>query len=109
VPIQPDFLPAEACTSLQEIRTAIDHLDAQMIAVLGQRLEYVKAAAKFKTTEASVRATERVETMPQQRREWAVAVGLSPDMIEQLYRDLIHYFVNLELVNLELQQCEAKP
>ena len=32
-----------------------------------------------------------------QRREWADAEGLSADVIEQLYRDLVSYFIDAEM------------
>ncbi len=44
----------EECSNLQEIRAEIDRLDRQIIATIGQRFKYVKAASKFKTTETSV-------------------------------------------------------
>lgn len=82
---------------MQDIRTEIDQIDRQVIALLGQRFDYVKAAAKFKTDAASVRASARFESMLQQRRTWAEAAGLSADVIEKLYRDLVTYFINEEL------------
>lgn len=85
------------CLNMQEIRTAIDQLDRQVIEILGKRFKYVKAAAKFKTDEASVKASDRLQVMLQQRRIWAEASGLSPDVIEQLYRDLVTHFIAEEL------------
>ena len=32
-----------------------------------------------------------------QRRQWAENAGLEPDVIEQLYRNLVQYFINAEL------------
>ena len=32
-----------------------------------------------------------------QRREWAVAERVKPDVIEKLYRDLVQYFISEEL------------
>ncbi|WP_414542589.1 hypothetical protein [Nostoc sp. CCY0012] len=37
--------------------------------------------------------------MLQQRRLWAEAAGLNPDVIENLYRDLVSYFIDEELKN----------
>ena len=44
---------------MQQIRAAIDALDWEIIQLLGQRFDYVRAASKFKTSENSVRAPER--------------------------------------------------
>jgi isochorismate pyruvate lyase len=85
------------CTSLEEVRTAIDTIDHQIIVALGKRFEYVQAAARFKTSETGVKAPERFAAMLQQRRVWAEENGLKADVIEQMYRDLVNYFIEEEL------------
>ena len=89
----------EECTNLAEIRAEIDAIDQQVIALLGQRFGYVKAAARYKTSETSVRAPERQEAMLKQRRIWAEGAGLDPDVIEGLYRDLVAYFISAEMAH----------
>lgn len=93
----PAILAAQNCQDMADIRAAIDHLDSQVIELLGQRFEYVKAAAKFKIDAHSVQAPERLKKMLQQRRQWAEAAGLDADVIEQLYRNLVQYFIDTEL------------
>jgi len=87
----------EECSNLQEIRAEIDRLDRQIITAIGQRFEYVKAASKFKTSETSVKAPERLLSILQERRIWAQEQGLNPDVIEKLYQDLVDYFIAEEL------------
>lgn len=87
----------EECTNLQEIRTEIDNIDRQVIADFAKRFAYVKAASKFKTDPTSVRAKERFAAMLEQRRTWAQAEGLNPDVIEKMYQDLVTYFIEEEL------------
>ncbi|MBD1908088.1 isochorismate lyase [Trichocoleus sp. FACHB-832] len=87
----------EEILDIQDIRNEIDKIDQKIIELLGKRFEYVKAAAKFKTSEESVKAPERRKTMMQQRRVWAEEQGLNPDVIEKLYQDLVTYFMNEEL------------
>ncbi|HEX9000748.1 MAG TPA: isochorismate lyase [Blastocatellia bacterium] len=89
--------PPAACTTLQEIRAEIDRIDRDVIAAFGQRFAYVKAATKFKTSQAGVKASDRFAAMLQQRREWAAAEGLNPEVIEKLYRDLVTHFIEEEL------------
>lgn len=91
-------MPApDTCATLEEVRAEIDRIDHAVVALLGERAGYVHAAARFKSDEASVRVPEREEAMIAQRRRWAVAQGLSSDMVEQLFRTLIAYFVGREL------------
>jgi len=85
------------CKSMNEIRAEIDDMDKDIIAILGKRFEYVKAAAKFKTSETSVKAPERFDAMLTQRRSWAEHSGLNPDAIEKMYRDLVNHFIAEEM------------
>lgn len=85
------------CETMTDIRAEIDRLDRQVIALLGQRFAYVQAASRFKTSATSVKAPERLQTMLEQRREWAEVEGLNPDVIENIYRDLVNYFIDEEM------------
>jgi isochorismate pyruvate lyase len=96
-PLIPDARPAHECSNMHEIRAEIDRIDHVIIGLLCDRLTYVHAAAKFKTSDESVRALDRVETMLQDRERWATDHGLHPTVIRRLYEDLIRYFTNLEL------------
>jgi isochorismate pyruvate lyase len=87
----------EECHNMTDIRTEIDFIDRQIIALLGKRFNYVKAASEFKTSETSVKAPDRLQSMLQQRRIWAEEEGLHPDAIEKMYRDLINHFIEEEM------------
>ncbi|MGL6340929.1 MAG: isochorismate lyase [Waterburya sp.] len=95
----------DECENMLDIRAEIDRLDRQIIALLGQRFAYVKAASKFKTTQTSVKAPERFEAMLKQRRVWADEQGLNADVIEKMYRDLVNHFINEEMKHW--QQSES--
>lgn len=87
----------DQCESMADIRSEIDRLDRQVVALLGQRFAYVKAASQFKKSEITVRAPERLQTMLQQRRVWAEEEGLNADAIEKMYQDLVNYFIDEEM------------
>lgn len=87
----------QECENMADIRQEIDQLDHQIIELIGKRYTYVKAAAKFKTSENSIKAPERLATMLVQRRAWAEASRLDPDVIEKVYQDLVNYFIAQEL------------
>ena len=87
----------EDCRSLEDVREAINFLDRQIIGLIGKRALYVKAAARFKTGEESVRAPERQKKMLEERRRLAEEENLDPDVIEKIYQDLVAYFVNREM------------
>ncbi|MBD1875093.1 isochorismate lyase [Nodosilinea sp. FACHB-131] len=96
----------EQCQNMADIRAEIDRLDRQVIALLGQRFAYVKAASKFKTSETAVKAPDRFQAMLQQRRVWAEAEGLNGDAIEALYRDLVNHFIAEEMKHWQQSQPE---
>jgi isochorismate pyruvate lyase len=87
----------EQCADMQEIRYEIDRLDLEVIRLLGQRFDYVKSAAKFKTDANAVAAPERFKAMLLKRRDWAQAHGLNPDAIEKMYHDLVTHFIREEM------------
>ncbi|UGA56725.1 isochorismate lyase [Vibrio sp. VB16] len=95
------------CSGMEDIRVEIDSMDRDIIAILGKRFEYVKAAAKFKTSETSVRAPERFKSMLEQRRIWASSEGLSPDAIEKMYRDLVNHFIKEEMSEWASEQTNV--
>lgn len=89
-------IPPEDCASLDEIREGMDAIDREVVLLIAQRVEYVRAAAKFKTSSAGVAAPERVAAVLKTRREWAEAAGLNGDLIETLYQQLVNYCVSEE-------------
>ncbi|HJX70901.1 MAG TPA: chorismate mutase [Bacteroidales bacterium] len=90
--------PVKDCKNIEEVRRAIDELDKEIISLLGRRFQYVKGIVKFKDKdEESIVARERREAVIRSRRKLAVENGLDPDVIEELYRNLISHFIAEEL------------
>lgn len=89
------------CTSIEEVRSEIDFIDKQLIKYLGERLEYVKSIVRFKKDEEDIVARKRYEHVLKERRSWAVKRGLDPDFIEDLYKSMISYFIDVQKKALE--------
>ena len=87
----------EDCKTLHDVRREIDLLDEEIIRLLGRRAQYVHAAARFKTSEAHVAAPDRQAAMMHVRRAWAEREALSADVIEEVYRRLVAYFIEREM------------
>ena len=94
----------EECNCIDDVRTEIDRIDRQIVALIGERAGYVRAAAKFKASVADVKAAERLEAMLRQRRAWAEEQSLDPDMIEKLYRDMVSHFIRQEMAYWKQEQ-----
>lgn len=90
------FTPPDACHSLEEIRAGMDAIDREIVTLIARRVEYVRAAAKFKPSADTVAAPERVQAVLNTRRAWAEAAGLDGGVIEGLYRDLVAYSISEE-------------
>jgi isochorismate pyruvate lyase len=95
-----EFSPDE-CATMSDIRTEIDVIDRGIISLIGQRSKYIEAAVKFKTADVTVRSPEQIKTMLQQRREWANAEGVDPDIIEKVYTDLVNHFIQSDLQSVQ--------
>ena len=93
--------PAE-CTSIEDVRAAIDELDQEIVQALGLRYQYVRAITRFKKTAEDVRAPVRRAAVLTARRAWAAEVGLDPDVIEAMYTLLIDHFVAEEMKELRI-------
>jgi len=78
----------EDCEGIEDVCRAIDELDRETIQLFGRRAGY---------GEQGVRASEPQRTMLEARRRWAEENGLDPDVIEDLYRNLVSYFINREM------------
>jgi isochorismate pyruvate lyase len=85
------------CKNIEEIRDAIDGIDFQIMKLFSERYEFVKEIVKFKTDEASVIAETRQKQVIEKRREWAVELGLNPDLFEDIFWTLMRYNVRKEL------------
>lgn len=87
----------EDCPTLEAVRQQIDAIDRELVAALAERGRYVQRAAGFKSSEQSVRASERVREALTQRRRWAKELGVSAELVDSLFRTVIDHFVEEEL------------
>lgn len=83
--------------SLQEARDNIDTIDAEIIRLLANRAGYVRQVVNFKKDPEDVHAPARYAQVMRQRREWAEAARLNPDVIEGMYKLLVNNFIQEEL------------
>jgi isochorismate pyruvate lyase len=98
------------CNSLEEVRSHIDSIDRQIVALLAERGSYVKQAARFKNTTDDVKAPQRVEQVIAKVRALAQELGANPKMTEQVYRAMIAAFIEAELAeHATLNSSVAKP
>ena len=92
------------CTNIDEVRDGIDQIDNQILKLLSERFDYVKEVIKYKPrNEAGVKAIDRYNAVLEKRRQQAIEKGLDPNVIENLYRLLMDYFIieQNKIINLK--------
>ena len=85
------------CKDLNEVRENIDRIDKQIVKLIGERSNFVKQAANFKRDSNEVKAHQRVEMVIIKVRKLAEEYNVSPDIVEDIYRNMINAFINFEL------------
>lgn len=85
------------CQSLQEVRDEVDKLDDQIVELIAQRNAYIHQAAKFKQSVDEVKAEKRVNEVLQRVRHKSLELGMSPNMMVDLYTMMINAMVESEI------------
>ena len=92
-----DMKTPEQCETMQDIRAEIDRLDAALIGLLAARAGYIDRAAVVKSgLGLPARIMDRVEEVVANVRAEAMAQGVSPDLAEALWRQLIDWSIARE-------------
>ena len=94
----------DACTSLQDIRDAVDAIDRDILKLLGKRMPYVRAAVRFKKSEADIMQPDKMPAFNRQRREWAHGENIDEDFVERLYKVLVEHSFDVQLKLWKAQQ-----
>jgi len=92
-----EIRPADQCTSMAEVRDAIDRLDRRIVALLGERFGYLEAAARIKQDVQAIRDEARIDEVIANVRAVAAGEGVPPDIATELYRMLIEASVSYEM------------
>lgn len=83
--------------NLDDVRKHIDALDQVIVRLLAARGRCVGQAARFKSSAADVRDEARIEDVIRAVRGYAQSGRADPDMIEEVYRTMINYYVHAEM------------
>jgi len=89
------------CNTLKEARREIDEIDEQIISFIAKRNDYIKQIAHFKTSVEEVKAQDRIDDVISRAREQAISLGLSPNLINDLYIRMIDAMVESEVAEFK--------
>ena len=85
------------CTTLEEARHEIDNVDKEIVELIAKRNEYIKQIAHFKSSVDEIKAEDRIADVIAHVREQAISLGLSPNLINDLYVRMIDEMVESEI------------
>ena len=85
------------CKNLDEVRDGIDALDRQIVGLLSERSGYIEQAARIKESADEIEVPERVEAIVSNVRGLAAEYGMSPDIVEDVYRVMVARFIEYEM------------
>jgi isochorismate pyruvate lyase len=93
---KPQAAGGTCCETLGEVRSNIDRIDRQIVALIAERGSYVREAARFKANPAAVEDKARVEQIITKLRGLAAEDQAPPDVVEATYRALIAAYTEEE-------------
>jgi len=89
-------LAGEDCTTMIEVREGVDALDRELVSLLVRRQAYMSAAARIKGSREAVYDAERIEDVVSKVLVEAARLGLSAEIAEPVWRELITQCIAFE-------------
>ncbi len=101
------MIEPKKCKDMNDIRCAIDKIDANIVKLISKRSRYVHEASKFKKNETAVKDSSRVAKVIESKKELAIQHRISPKLIGDIYKMMIDFFIKEELKKWSKQQNKA--
>ena len=89
------------CESMEHVRAEIDDLDEQLIDLVAERFGYVDRAWQLKNNPDEATVPWRINEVIEKVRARAIDRGIPPQLAEALWRQMIGWFIEYEMENLE--------
>lgn len=90
------------CAEMADVRREIDRIDIALVDLISERFGYVDRAWQLKRdTPEGALVPWRIQQVIDRIRERAVARGVSPDLCEALWRQMIGWFIQYEEEQLQ--------
>lgn len=85
------------CTTMIEVRSGVDSLDRDLLALLARRFAYMDAAARIKPTREAVRDEARKQAVIANARAAAASTGVPDALVVELWERLVEASIAYEL------------
>ena len=86
---------------MEHVRAEIDQLDEQLIDLVAERFGYVDRAWQLKNNPDEATVPWRINEVIEKVRARAEERGIPPQLAEALWRQMIGWFIEYEMENLE--------
>lgn len=83
--------------TLDEVRQEIDRVDREIVRLIAERGGYVHQVVNFKKAAEDIVVPKREEQVVSKVRKYAGELGVSPEVVEAVYRTMMAEFVKEEL------------
>ncbi len=95
------------CDTMVDVRTHIDALDEQIVALLAERSGYVRQAARIKNDASQIVDQPRIDAIVSRMGERMAGHGGPPAVAEATWRAMIAAFIEFE--HVEFAHRQQKP
>jgi isochorismate pyruvate lyase len=99
--------PAD-CETMDQVRVEIDRIDTALVDLVAERFGYVERAWQLKSRPEEATVPWRIQQVIDRVRARADARGVSPELAEALWRQMIGWFVQYEEEKLSARSPAAK-
>lgn len=91
------ILTPEECQTMAEVRAGVDMVDARIVALLGARFGYMRAAARIKTDRNAVRDEARKASVITAAKDAARAAGVPEPLVAAMWEMLVESSIAYEM------------
>jgi isochorismate pyruvate lyase len=81
---------------MDEVRVEIDRIDSALVDLVAERFGYVERAWQLKSNPSEATVPWRIQQVIDRVRAKAETKGLSPELAEALWRQMIGWFIQYE-------------
>ncbi len=93
---------------MQEVRAGVDALDKELVRLIAKRQAYMQAAARIKNDRSAVYDSVRIEDVVTKILKEARKQGLSENIAEPVWREMIKQCINYEFEQWDKLKARQK-
>jgi isochorismate pyruvate lyase len=102
------MIDADACSTMTDVRAGVDAIDAALVALLGQRMALMRAAARIKPHRSDVRDEARKAQVIANVTRLAAEAGVPAALVGSLWETLVEASIAYELAHFDARSQAAE-